>query len=210
MIEPIFPLELVSYPGETVNLHIFEPRYRQMMQECHDDESSFVIAPFMDGKIMPYGTRMILSQIVNIYDDGKMDVTVKGLKKVRLRDVVNPVEGKLYAGAVTEVVDDDGISDAFKNDQIHALVLRFQELIKADKTIIVGRTFKVYDLAQKIGLSAEQKYELLTTHSEKARQDYVIHHLQHIIPMIKQIEDAKARIQMNGHFPSFGGKSLDF
>jgi len=210
MQEPIFPLQIVTFPGELVNLHIFEPRYRELIADSKSSGLHFVIVPYIDGKIMNMGTRVFLHEIVQTYEDGRLDIRVKGTKRVLMTDIVNPMDDKLYAGASTVEVVDESKSDAFKNDQIHALVLRFQELVKAEKTIIVGRTFNTYDIAPKVGLSLTQKYELLELSTESERQDFLIEHLQQIIPVIGRIEDAKLRIRMNGHFPSYKGPDLDF
>ena len=71
---PQFPLSIVAFPGEKVNLHIFEPRYRQLVSECFDNNTCFGIAPFYNGELIFYGTEMKVLEISKVYEDGKMDI----------------------------------------------------------------------------------------------------------------------------------------
>lgn len=206
----IFPLQIVSYPGELVNLHIFEERYKQLIQECIDRPAHFVIVAYIDGRIMPIGTLMSVQELVEKHEDGRMDIRCIGHARCKITDMSNPAPDKLYAGAEYHEIKDDLDGDGFKYDQIHALVLRFQELIKAEKKIIIKDEFRIYDIVHKIGLSLKQKYQILEYSDERSRQDFVIDHLQNIIPVIKRIEEAKRRISMNGHFPSYPSSDIDF
>ena len=63
---PIFPLGIVVYPGEHLNLHIFEPRYKQLINECHEQKKSFGIPTVIEKKIQDFGS---LVQITEIYKD---------------------------------------------------------------------------------------------------------------------------------------------
>ncbi|HEY0108163.1 MAG TPA: LON peptidase substrate-binding domain-containing protein, partial [Fibrella sp.] len=71
---PLFPLSLVVYPGEDLNLHIFEPRYRQLVSECIEEEKTFGIPAFIENKLPGYGTEVHVTTLHKRYDDGRMDV----------------------------------------------------------------------------------------------------------------------------------------
>ncbi len=206
----IFPLQMVSYPGELINLHIFEERYKQLIQECIDGPAHFVMVAYIEDRIMPIGTLMSVQELVQRHEDGRMDIRCRGHARCKITDMANPAPQKLYAGAEYTEIKSDMEGDGFKYDQIHALVLRFQELIKAEKKIIIRDEFSIFEIAHKIGLSLEQKYQLLAQDDELSRQDLVIDHLQNIIPVIKRIEETKRRISMNGHFPSYPSSDIDF
>ena len=75
---PIFPLPLVAYPDEKLNLHIFEPRYKQLIKECEAQQKPFGIIPIINQKPSEFGTLMALTEITKVYDDGKMDIKTKG------------------------------------------------------------------------------------------------------------------------------------
>ena len=59
---PIFPLNLVVYPGEALNLHIFEPRYKQLINECVANKKPFGIPSVLKDKISEMGTLMRIKE----------------------------------------------------------------------------------------------------------------------------------------------------
>jgi Lon protease-like protein len=200
---PLFPLNLIVYPGEDLNLHIFEPRYRQLISECIEEERTFGIPAFIDNKLPGYGTEMHVTTLHKRYDDGRMDVKSKGLGVFRLVNFENPVAGKLYAGGDVELVESgDGFSA-----HVDALAERVGQLynllqMETDYDPVV-ENFS-YRVAHKVGLSVEQEYELLTLESEAERQLFLIQHLNNVLPVVSDMERTKQRIRMNGHF-----KNLD-
>ena len=104
---PIFPLGIVVYPGEQLNLHIFEPRYRQLNKECADNKKPFGIPSVMDEKINEMGTLVQVKEITHVYEDGKMDIKTEGLKVFRMLEMINAIPDKLYSGAIVSYPDND-------------------------------------------------------------------------------------------------------
>lgn len=200
---PLFPLNLIVYPGEDLNLHIFEPRYRQLISECIEEERTFGIPAFINNKLPGYGTEMHVTTLHKRYDDGRMDVKSKGLGIFRLVNFENPVAGKLYAGGDVELMEPgEGFSahvDALA-EQVGQLYSLLQ--LETDYDPVV-ENFS-YRVAHKVGLSVEQEYELLTLESEAERQLMLIQHLNNVLPVVSDMERTKQRIRMNGHF-----KNLD-
>ena len=72
---PLFPLQLVVYPGEKLNLHIFEPRYKQLIQECQEQGTTFGIPAFIDSEIMSIGTEIELLKIEKISNSKQINRT---------------------------------------------------------------------------------------------------------------------------------------
>ena len=66
---PIFPLNLVVYPGEKLNLHIFEPRYKQLIRECHANGKPFGIPAVLDNQVKEMGTLVQIREIVKEYEN---------------------------------------------------------------------------------------------------------------------------------------------
>src|SRR5437762_401034 len=97
---PIFPLGIVVYPGEDLNLHIFEPRYKQMITECHLSKKPFGIPPVISDHMNEVGTLMHIIEITKKYDNGEMDIKTSGQKVFRILEVIKEVPDKLYSGAI--------------------------------------------------------------------------------------------------------------
>ena len=200
---PLFPLNLIVYPGEDLSLHVFEPRYRQLIGECIEEERTFGIPAFINNKLPGYGTEMHVTTLHKRYDDGRMDVKSKGLSIFRLVNFENPVAGKLYAGGDVDLVEPgDGFSAHVDSlaERVGQLYGLLQIETDYDPTV---ENFS-YRVAHKVGLSIEQEYELLTLESEAERQLFLIKHLNNVLPVVADMERTKDRIRMNGHF-----KNLD-
>ncbi len=204
MILPLFPLNLVAYPHEDVNLHIFEPRYRQLINECLEEGKTFGIPPFINKRLMGYGTEIQVLSLSKRYDDGRMDVKTRAIRVFRITDFQNPLKGKLFSGGEVIFIDNEELSEEI-NTYLLSLVERIYGIlkVKVDYNKPDYQPFS-YRIAHKIGLSIKEEYELLTIGSESSRQILLIEHLERIIPVVEEVERTKQRIALNGHF-----KNLD-
>ncbi|MFK5121398.1 LON peptidase substrate-binding domain-containing protein, partial [Klebsiella pneumoniae] len=88
---PIFPLSIVVFPGETLNLHIFEPRYRQLIQECFAEQKPFGIPTVLQKGIADLGTLVEITEIVTVHEDGKMDIRTRGLKIFSILELIRSI-----------------------------------------------------------------------------------------------------------------------
>jgi Lon protease-like protein len=198
-----FPLNLVAYPTENVNLHIFEPRYRQLINECLDGTKTFGIPAFINNKLPGFGTEMRIVALSERYDDGRMDIRTKGMRVFRMITFENPVKGKLYAGGKVQFVQDTEPAEGI----IPELLLQLERLYNILKTNVDFDTRRLpfsYQVAHKVGLSQEEEYQILTLQSETERQRFLLYHLNKVIPIMNDMERTKERIRLNGHF-----KNLD-
>lgn len=197
---PLFPLNLVVFPHEDLNLHIFEPRYRQLINECLEENKTFGVPSFINGKLRGYGTEVEIKQLSKRYGDGRMDIKTRGLRIFRIVDFQNPAKEKLYAGGDVIFVENEDLNEEF-NPYLLSLVERLYQLlkIKVDYAKPEYMPFS-YRIVHKIGITVAEEYELLTTPDERVRQEILIEHLERIIPVVTEVERTKERIAMNGHF----------
>lgn len=205
---PLFPLNLVVFPHEDLNLHIFEPRYRQLINECLDEKKTFGIPAFVNNKLLGYGTEVEVKQLSKRYGDGRMDIKTKGLRIFRIIDFQNPAKEKLYAGGEVVFIENEDLTEEI-NPYLLSLVEKLYRLlkVKSDYEKNDYAPFS-YRIVHKIGISVAEEYELLTMSSEKQRQEKLIEHLELILPIVAEVERTKERIAMNGHFKELD--ALDF
>src|ERR1700749_3602257 len=98
---PLFPLNIVVYPGETLNLHVFEPRYKQMIKECIEHKKPFGIPPVVENnKLIELGTLMEITELAAEHEDGTMDVRTKGVSVFQILQSIPDIPEKLYGGAI--------------------------------------------------------------------------------------------------------------
>lgn len=199
---PVFPLEIVVFPEEKLNLHIFEPRYKQMIQECVANKKLFGLPPVFDKRPAEYGTLMEITEVVKVYDNGEMDIRTRGVSVFKTLEFVKEIPEKLYSGAIVTYPDnimekgDTQISTLILNEvkRLYAL-LNLESKFPAEKTSMIS-----YEIGHLVGFSKVQEYEMLQLFNEVQRLEYIRRHLKEIIPTIQELEVMKARIQRNGHF----------
>ncbi|MCU0394274.1 MAG: LON peptidase substrate-binding domain-containing protein [Chitinophagaceae bacterium] len=206
---PIFPLGVVVYPGEQLNLHIFEPRYRQLIRECMDRSKPFGIPSVIDNKIMEFGTLVEVAVLKQEYEDGKMDIITRGIRVFRLLEVVQEIPDKLYSGAIVNYPENDAEAVVPAIRMVVAGVRELHRLLKVEKVFPrPDEQLRSYDLAHMAGLSLEEEYEMLQLLREDQRVEYLRRHLQKVLPVVREMEALKDRIKLNGHFREL--KSLGF
>jgi len=198
---PIFPLSLVAYPGESLNLHIFEPRYKQLIKECADENKTFGIPVVNNKEILEYGTEMQLEKLVKTYENGEMDIKVKGLQVFRVLDVVKSLPDKLYSGAVVAVVSniiDHHSKTIFELEHLaHEL---FSLLEIKDRVYKDGFILHSFAIGHLVGFDLMDEFELLKHPRESTRQKIIVEHIKKILPVVKQMAEIKEKAKLNGHF----------
>lgn len=209
MFIPVFPLQLVVFPGEELKLHIFEPRYKELTRECQETGQTFAIPAYFDDGLAPYGTEMELVDVFRRYDSGEMDVLTRGVGVVKLEKFVREVPGKLYSGAeVVRMAEEPGSEARDSGPDREAVVDLYRRLRTifgaGDAPHDLTAPLLSYQLAHEVGFTMQQKVQLLAMPRESERLQAVAHHLEQIIPVIEAAEESKQRIGGNGkvhHFP---------
>ncbi|PIQ47329.1 MAG: peptidase [Cytophagales bacterium CG12_big_fil_rev_8_21_14_0_65_40_12] len=196
---PFFPLKLVAFPAEKLNLHIFEPRYRQLILECVAEDKTFGIPVFKDG-ISEFGSEMRVEKIVKTYETGEMDITTRCERIFELITFKEVVDGKMYSGGKVRFIENVLDGEPSQWLQLKELAAELVEVIKMDHKLHVAEMTQEYELAHKLGLSLEQEYDMLQMERQSQRYEYLINHMRRAIPVVREMERAKEKIQMNGHF----------
>lgn len=206
---PIFPLGIVVYPGEHLNLHIFEPRYRQLIKECHEQNKPFGIPTVIENKLQDLGSLVQITEITTVHDNGEMDIKTKGVKVFRILEIIKEVPDKLYSGAIVNYPDNSERGSVELMRKIMAGIRDLHQLLKVNKEFKkTDEEIKTYDVAHHIGMSLEEEYELLGLMEELQRQEYLKRHLAKVIPMVASMEQLKEKIKLNGHFKNLPGLDI--
>ncbi len=206
---PIFPLGIVFYPEEELKLHIFEPRYKQLIAECNASKKPFGIPAVIDDRVQEYGTLVEIASVSKLYDNGEMDIKTKGVKVFRTLELIKEVPDKLFSGAIVNYPENH------LKGKMHAMSKLMKDIRELHHLLKVSKKFnkkdselKSYDVAHHIGLSIHEEYELLVLLDERQRQQYLQQHLAKVVPMLTGMEQLKEKIKMNGHFKNLSGFDL--
>ncbi|HEV8285439.1 MAG TPA: LON peptidase substrate-binding domain-containing protein [Chitinophagaceae bacterium] len=207
---PIFPLGIVVYPGENLNLHIFEPRYKQLINECHNQKKQFGIPTVIENRLQDYGSLVEVTELTQVHENGELDIKTKGSKIFRILEVIKEVPDKLYSGAIVNYPEtrEEGNRELMK--KVVNSIRELHKLLKIDKDFKKNdEDLKAYDVAHHVGLSLEEEYEMLHLLDERQRQEYLKRHLTKVIPLVAEMEQLKEKIKLNGHFKNLSGLGFD-
>jgi len=203
---PIFPLGIVVYPGEHLNLHIFEHRYRQLIKDSFENKKPFGIPAVINNKLSEMGTLVNVVEISKIYDDGKMDIKTEGIQVFKILEIVNELPDKLYSGAIVHYPKNiiKGNTLLMKTvlagiRAIHKHLNIFKDFGKPDGELLS------YDVAHHAGLSIEDEYQLLEFFQELQRIEYLKRHIAKVLPVMEEMDHLKSKIKLNGHFKNLEG-----
>ena len=203
---PIFPLGIVVFPGEDLNLHIFEPRYKQLITDCFAEAKPFGIPTVLKNGLSERGTLVEVKEIVEVYEDGKLDIKTKGVSVFRILEVVKSIPEKLYSGAIVNYPLNE------ERQYIPLLKIVVKSIRDLHEVLKLNKQFSKpddellsYDIAHHVGLSLEEEYELLGLLREDQRLEYIKRHLNKVLPVVSEIEALKDRIKLNGHFKNLSG-----
>jgi Lon protease-like protein len=187
---PIFPLDLVLFPGVPLPLHIFEPRYKEMIAECLDLKKPFGVVRASSEGVADVGCTAEILQVTKKYDDGRMDILTRGVDRFEVLEV-NEDRSFLQA-EITLIQDEPGQPGQQVVEQAVRLHAEIAKLAGAE----VGGPEESasnlsFLLAGSLPLDLDFKQQLLVTSSETKRLEAVVGYLEAVLPGLRRA--AKAR-----------------
>ena len=194
---PLFPLGLVALPSELIPLHIFEQRYKAMMNECLRDEREFGILWLADDGLREIGCACEIAEVIERMDDGRMNLVARGTRPFRVLER----QGHLaYPAGVVEFLDDrEGKIDA---DVAQAAHEAYADLVRRatdrDPTAEELAELDAYAMAATVDFGLDAKQGLLDLRSENARLRLVTRLFRAAIKRLDFVDRAQERARSNG------------
>lgn len=198
---PLFPLGIVALPTESVPLHVFEDRFRTMIDECLEGESEFGIVWLSDDELKPVGCACEIERVLDREDDGRFTILVRGTRVFRLLqrqdDLPYPAGIVEFLSEPQEPLDEDTAGEARE---------LYAELVEAatDRTLSADElaALSAYGMAATVDFGVEAKQELLELRSENARLRLLTLLFRAAIKQVELSERAQIRAHSNGkvHF----------
>lgn len=196
---PLFPLDVVLFPGEELPLHIFEPRYRLMINECYEHKSPFGIvlvrpdSEHLNEKPYTVGT-MAEIEVLDRLEDGRINLIAKGLQRFR---IVDQHRQRPYLSGLVEVYEDQAVHDR----SLTTYANQARELFNAYLQIlleVVGKEDLEFNLpdgpveishfiAYFLDIQNERKQHLLELTSTTQRLEEEIEILRYEVPVMRQM-----------------------
>ncbi len=193
----LFPLDVVLFPGTPLPLHIFEPRYKELINECLEQKSLFGIVRSEEEGIAEIGCTAEIIAVTKKYPDGKMDIVTEGRERFEVLDVNDDrpfLRGDvLYFQDEPEQPTQEQVAHAIK---LHADILA---IASAQQDLPEDRRQLSFHLAGSLPLDLDFKQALLAMRSEQERLEAVITAFESILPKLQRTVQAKQKAGGNGH-----------
>jgi ATP-dependent Lon protease len=197
---PLFPLDLVLFPGQALPLHIFEPRYREMTRHCLKTQSPFGIVLARETSVARTGCSAVILKTLKTYEDGRSDILTAGQRAFRL---AGAHDEKPYLEGDVEYLDED-----FSNVD-PAISSRLVEIYNRCHNVLYGEDGPRFDaeggislayhVASELPVNTSARQEILETRSEAERQRMLLAHLEEWYPQLERRERVRGRAAGNGH-----------
>jgi Lon protease-like protein len=194
----LFPLGLVLLPTEQVPLHIFEPRYRELIAECLDASEPFGLVFADDEGLRPVGTLASVVEVIDRFEDGRLNVVVEGGERFRL---VELTEGRSFHTGTIEPLGDR--QDPAPADEVERAVAVFTRLVELTGAEVEPPDVDVetpsFAIAARFELAPELKLELLEETSERVRLTRLCEILETAAAAVERQRAIAELARTNGH-----------
>ncbi len=187
---PIFPLELVLLPGVPLPLHIFEPRYKEMIAECLEQKKPFGVVRASSDGVADIGCTAEIMSVTKKYDDGRLDILTRGVDRF---EVIHVNDERAFLQAEISVVEDEPGKPAAQMVtqavRLHAEIAKLAGAEPSGPDEHAGNLS--FLLAGSLPLDLDFKQSLLSTLSEAKRLEAVISYLEAVLPGLRRASKAR-------------------
>jgi Lon protease-like protein len=193
----LFPLKVVLLPTEQIPLHVFEPRYKELIGECIEDDAEFGLVLSDDEGLRSVGTRARVTDVLERFDDGRLNVVVEGGERFRLVELTTG--RSFHTGQIEPIEDDDLDPEPADAQRALGLFRRVAELAEAETTEPEPSRRLSYEIAARIELPLGLKQELLESRSEPERLRRLSQALDGIAELLTKQKELRDLSSRNGH-----------
>lgn len=188
---PMFPLSILPLPGELVPLHIFEPRYRQLLQDAEINDISFGIYFNHESNEQKIGSLMKLESVIKRYPGGEADIIVKCLDIFNMNVLLRTYRSKMYPGGDVRFWNVE--KNTFPGPELFELFLTYlkQRNINRHQTV-----FNIFEIANELSLDITDRYKLLTAVEDK-REPFILNRVRFQMHILEREEKSKDSYHLN-------------
>ena len=202
---PIFPLQIVVFPGEMVPLRIFEERYKQMFADVRAARERGEVLQvgiiLVEGSevLAEVGCTVALEEVLEEHEDGRLNIITLGARRFRIEQVAGD---KSYLEAWVEYVDDEEEAiDRVLQTRVIAGYQRLLELVEEESGAEVegGDADNAFQIAQAVAVDLGGKQRLLEMTTENRRLEMLGEYFERLLPTLEERRAVRLRVHSNGH-----------
>lgn len=194
----LFPLPIVLVPTERIPLHVFEERYLELVSECVETDGEFgLVLTTGDGAVHEIGTRAGVIEVLEVLEDGRMNIVVEGRERFRLLELTS---GRSFRTAVVEpVTDRPEPSDRADADRAIGLFRQLAEVAESDVDVPEADSERLdFELAARVDFGTDAKQELLASTSPHSRMARLVELLELSIEALRRVRELRELAGRNG------------
>jgi Lon protease-like protein len=204
LLLPLFPLEVVLFPGASLPLHIFEPRYRKLINDCMNNRTEFGVVLMRGEEMSAVGCTARIKEVVKRYEDGRLDIVTEGSRRF---EIISENSDEEVLRAEISFFDDEEADD-FREvrrlsesvQSIYAKIILAVALPNTNLTLVDAKAPRLaFSIADHLGLPLEVCQNLLGLRSETKRLLELEQYLEELLPKIERLQKAKGKVDGNGH-----------
>jgi uncharacterized protein len=188
---PMFPLSIFPLPGEMIPLHIFEPRYRQLLEDAESKDMPFGIYFNHVSNTEKFGSLVKLESVIKRYETGESDIIVKCVDLLSMSKMFRTFRDKLYPGGEIELWHVD-----LTEPMGHGLRKYFTEYFNMIRINQADKSISLYDAANELNLGFEERVKFVQLDDER-KESFLIARLKYQIELLNQVEKAKDVFHLN-------------
>lgn len=195
----LFPLDVVLFPGAPLPLHIFEPRYKEMVNECIEKKTSFGMVRARENAVAEVGCTAAILSVNKEYEDGRLDIVTEGKQRFSIVELNH--ERSFLQAEVTWFDDEEPAaippSDAATAIELHEQLL--DALGQETEEVEPGASLVSFQLAYELPVDLDFKQAILEMKSEAERLETLIEYYRATIPKLEKTLRARDKASGNGH-----------
>jgi len=188
---PMFPLAILPLPGELVPLHIYEPRYRQLLQDAEINDINFGIYFSHESNEQKIGSLMKLESVIKRYPGGEADIIVKCEDIFNMNLLLRKYKSKMYPGGDVKVWNVE--KNIFPGPELYNLFLLYLKHRNISQHLTI---FNLYQIANELSLDISDRYKFLTA-SEDKREAFIVNRVKFQMHILHQEERSKDNYHLN-------------
>jgi Lon protease-like protein len=194
---PLFPLGIVALPSELIPLHIFEERYKTMMNECLQDEREFGILWLSDDGLREIGCACEIDRVLERMDDGRMNLIARGTRPLR---VLQRLEHLPYPAGMVEFLEDrsEELDSELASTAHEAYADLVRRATERDPDLAEIESMGAYEMAATVDFGLDAKQGLLDLRSENARLKLVTRLFRAALKRLDFVQRTQSRARSNG------------
>jgi len=203
---PLFPLQVVLFPGATMPLHIFEPRYRRMVGEAVEQNSEFGMILAEEAEMSSVGCTSVVEQVIKRYEDGRFDIVTRGRQRFQVLELSEEEECLRATIELFQDESSDSVAPAVVEEALNLAAEVAQALhVELPEDFTIDEPQASFAVAAALPLELDFKQQLLEDRSEPHRMHSLVEYLATVLDRTQATHRVQELARTNGH----AGRSIE-